>query len=193
MIMKSMKQNMYLAIVVILVALVIPQQTNAQFIKQLGRVVSEVGKAIIETPSNNTALNMEGVKIVTGHPDFKMVVKRCVASGENVLIDFVVTNIGESDVKEFIVRGSSDETKLYDNMGNVYNRGIQVSIGGLDFTNYSREVKLVAGVPTKFSMMVKNVPKKVTSFALIEPDICSADWNINKESVKVRNVPIYRE
>ncbi len=186
---------MYLTITAILVALIVPQQANAQFIRRLGRVVNDIGKTILETPSTNAAqsyANMEGVKIVTGHPDFKMVAKRCVASGEDVFIEFIVTNIGESDVKQFKVHGSSYSTKVYDDQGNVYKKDIQVSIAGLEYTFNDQEVKLVVGVPTKFTMIVKNVPTRVASFALIEPDIFSTDWNINRETVKVRNVPIYR-
>lgn len=40
------------------------QPLNAQFLKQLGKFVGEVGKALLETPSDNTAQGL--VNIVFG-------------------------------------------------------------------------------------------------------------------------------
>jgi hypothetical protein len=40
------------------------------------------------------------LKIVTNHPDFKINVKRCAASGKTVIIDLILTNEGATDVEK---------------------------------------------------------------------------------------------
>jgi len=131
-------------------------------------------------------------KIITGHPDFKLEIVRCAASGTNVVLDMIVTNTGYEDVRQFKVHGSNYATKFYDNLGNIYEDNIEVKIANKEFTHDAHEIRLVAGLPTRFSIIVKNVSSRATSFALVEPDIWVPDWGINLETVKIRNIPITR-
>lgn len=160
-----MKKNLILTLLSILVAFATPQKMIAQ-----------------------------NIKIVTGHPDLKIEVLRCAASGPNVVLDLMVTNTGYEDVKDFKVHGSGYATKFYDNLGNIYENGhsIEVKIANKEYTVEYHLIKLVAGLPTRLSYIVHNVSPRATSFALIEPDIWSPDWSINKETVKIRYVPITR-
>ena len=149
---------------------------------------------IIVTFAASQKMNAQNIKVITGHPDFKIEVLRCAASGPNVVLDLMVTNIGYEDVKEFKVHGSNYATKFYDNLGNIYERdqSVEVKIANKDYTVSDCTIKLVAGLPTRLSYIVHNVSPRATSFVLIEPDIWVPDWSINLETVKIRFVPIAR-
>ena len=133
------------------------------------------------------------IKIVTGHPDFNLKITRCVASGKNVVLDMVVTNLGENDVEQFKVHGSGYATKVYDDQGNIYDTDINVKIANKQYTTGAIEIKLVSGVPTKYSLMIGNVSPRAESLVLIEPDIWVPAWKTEYTTVKIRNVPITRE
>ena len=40
------------------------------------------------------------IKIITNHPDFKVKVKRCVASDKTVIVDLILNNEGTNDVEK---------------------------------------------------------------------------------------------
>lgn len=73
------------------------------------------------------------LKIVTNHPDFKIKVKRCAASGKTVVIDLILSNVGATDVENIegfggIYYGSPRGTEAYDDEGNIYQeRNIYIS------------------------------------------------------------------
>lgn len=192
-----------MSLVAVVFTMMAPQQANAQFFKQLGKIAEQVGKQLLEDPAvtqaeqgqtqTEASTQVNGVKIVTGHPDLKIVVNRCAASGTNVVIDLVITNIGSTDVEEFKLHGSTYGTKVYDDQGNIYDKDIQVKIANREYTKYSDEIKLVAGVPTRVSFLIKGVAAQAKTFVLFEPDAYVPFWNITKETVKLRNIPITRE
>jgi len=135
----------------------------------------------------------DGIKIITGHPDFKLKVTRCVANGKTVVLDMIVTNLGDSDVSQFKVHGSAYATKVYDDQGNIYDRNINVKIANKQYTEGAYEIKLVAGVPTKYSIMIDDVSPQAETLVLVEPDIWVPAWKTNLNTVKIRNIPITRE
>ena len=63
------------------------------------------------------------IKIVTGHPDLKVKVKRCAASGKTIILDLVFSNEGARDVESFALLGSPawNRGEAYDDEGNIYN------------------------------------------------------------------------
>ena len=133
------------------------------------------------------------IKIVTGHPDFNLKITRCVASGKTVVLDMVVTNLGENDIDLFKVHGSNYATKVYDDQGNIYDSNINDKIANKQYTTGSIEIKLVAGVPTKYSLMIENVSPQAETLVLVEPDIWIPAWKTVNSTVKLRNIPITRE
>lgn len=136
----------------------------------------------------------DGIKIVTGHPDFKLKVTRCAASGKTVVLDMVVTNLSDSDIEQFKVHGSRGySTTAYDDQGNIYDTDVSVKIANKQYTPYAIEIKLVAGVPTKYSLMIENVSPQAETLVLVEPDIYVPAWKITNKTVKLRNIPITRE
>jgi len=138
----------------------------------------------------------ESIKIVTGHPDLKIKVTRCAASGKTVVLDLTVTNVGDSDIPDFKVHGSGYATKIYDDQGNIYegyDKPIKVKIANREYTTESQEIKLVAGVPFKLSYLISEVSPQAETLVLVEPDIYCPSWSINKDIVKLRNIPIARD
>lgn len=141
----------------------------------------------------NVSSQEKPIKIVTGHPDFKLKVTRCAASGKTVVLDMVVTNMGDSDVDQFKVHGSGYATKVYDDQGNIYDSDINVKIANKQYTTGAHLIKLVAGVPTKYSLMIGNVSPQAEMLVLVEPDIWVPTWKTELNTVKIRNVPITRD
>ena len=63
----------------------------------------------------------DGIKIITNHPDFKIKVKRCAASGKTVVIDLILTNEGTNDIEGvYVCGGAWDCSEAYDDEGNIY-------------------------------------------------------------------------
>ena len=57
----------------------------------------------------------DGIKIITNHPDFKIKVKRCAASGKTVVIDLILTNEGTNDIEGvYVCGGAWDCSEAYD-------------------------------------------------------------------------------
>lgn len=133
------------------------------------------------------------IKIVTGHPDFKMKVTRCASSGKTVVLDMVITNLSDNDIDDFRVHGSSYATKVYDDQGNIYENDISVKIANKEYTTGCHAIKLVSGVPFKFSIMIPNVSIQAETLVLVEPDVYCTAWKITKDVVKLRNIPITRD
>ena len=55
--------------------------------------------AIFALGLQNVSAQDAPLKIVTNHPDFKIKVKRCAASGKTVVLDLILNNEGTNDVK----------------------------------------------------------------------------------------------
>ncbi|MCH5307354.1 MAG: hypothetical protein J1E37_04680 [Prevotella sp.] len=205
--MKTKRMLLVMAVVSMFVA---PQQASAQFLKQLGKAAENLGKSMLEsatTPSNSTSStstsqqstnkqsSSKGQSIVTGHPDFKIAIKRCAASGTTVVLDLVVTNVGDNDVESFEIYGSAygNATKVYDNLGNVYENDIYTKIANKEYVRNASTIKLVSNLPTNLSIKIENVSTKATSFVLVEPHIYASAWGTKPGIVKLRNIPITRE
>ena len=65
------------------------------------------------------------LKIVTNHPDFKIKIKRCAASGKTVVLDLILMNEGVNDVEGVMAFGGQGRwtwscAEAYDDEGNIY-------------------------------------------------------------------------
>ena len=58
------------------------------------------------------------LKILSNHPDLSVKIKRCVASGRNLVINLTATNEGYDDINGFKI--SPAITTAYDDEGNNY-------------------------------------------------------------------------
>lgn len=138
------------------------------------------------------------LKIVTNHPDFKIKIKRCAASGKTVIIDLILTNEGATDVEE--IRGAGGDwgnSEAYDSDGNIYQGG-NVKVRVANRTDYSSNgsgsFKIPTDVPMRYSICLENVPISVESIARLSLVFFCPKWGLDKNKmVKISNIPISRD
>lgn len=134
-------------------------------------------------------------KLVTNHPDFKIKVRRCEASGKTCVIDLILENVGSSDVT-IRVKSSFDHDSLiaYDDEANEY-KYINLSVGSKWIpTAYSENKTLLAGVPVKARIQIEGVAESATMFRRLDWRITSNAWGLDyNKPIKFINLPISRE
>lgn len=147
----------------------------------------------------------EPMSIVTNHPDFTVKVKRCVASGKTLILDFVAINTGIDNVNKFAL--APILTEVYDDEGNTYRGNIGAKVANQTnytyqrnaFTDLTMETKLLPNVPVKFSLIIPNFSQEATSVALIEIGVVCPKWNylVNFRSfsqrLAIKNIPVMRK
>lgn len=139
------------------------------------------------------------MKIVSGHPDFKVKVSRCVASGKSVIMDLVFQNIGSNDVQDVTVIGSyNGASEAYDSEGNIYkgqDTDIEIKIAnapGYDCHESSRFL-IPTDVPIKCSVRINGVPNNAESISRLLLIVNCPAWGIGWDNkLKITNVPISR-
>ena len=145
------------------------------------------------------------MQIYTHHPDFTVKVKRCVASGKTLILDFVVINTGVDDVNKFNI--APVLTEAVDDEGNSYRGNIGAKVANQAnytyqrnaFTDLAMETKLLPDIPVKVSLIIPNFSQEASSIALIEIGVVCPKWNyrINFRSFSqrlvIRNIPITRK
>ena len=138
--------------------------------------------------------------IVSNHPDFKIKVKRCAASGKTVIIDLLLTNTGTQDVDGLVAYGGRDEfghnlpTQVYDIEGNIYNYQIYVKLANSEKYSIEQWVDLLPDVPVKMSVKVEGVSTTAEAFARVRLSFKCNKWGLYQEKPAVlRNIPISRD
>lgn len=133
-------------------------------------------------------------QIVTGHPDFKVKVTRCAASGKTVVLDMVFTNVSETDVENWeISTHYSTNTVVYDSEGNVFKgNDLAVKVSNFDYSFGFNKLKMISDVPMKVSLQIKGVPETVESLARVDLAVKIPSFNIGNTPVKIKNIPISR-
>lgn len=129
-------------------------------------------------------------KLVTNHPDFKIKVRRCEASGKTCVIDLIIENVGSSDVDIHVKGGSWHGLIAYDDEANQYESiGIAVS----DKWGLGTHT-LPANVPLKARIQVEGVAESATMFRRLDWKIDCRAWGLNENKpIKFINLPISRE
>lgn len=141
------------------------------------------------------------LRIVTNHPDFKIKILRCAASGNTVVINMVFLNEGATDsgnvkiyVDQFGFPYDSWSLKAYDDEGNIYNRGARIQFANYQYAAMIESgIELVAGVPTKVNIKLPNVSETASCFPKITFLVKNDLWGIGDKPVEIRNVPITRD
>lgn len=132
-------------------------------------------------------------QIVTGHPDFKVKVTRCAASGKTVVLDMVFTNVSETDVEDWSIGTLYCNTVIYDSEGNVYkDNNLAVKVSNFDYSMGFNNLKMISDVPMKVSLQIKGVPETVESLARVDLHVTIPSFNIGNTPVKIKNIPISR-
>lgn len=141
----------------------------------------------------------DGIKIVTGHPDFKLKVTRCAASDKTVIIDLILSNEGTDDVENVILWACTTMEAIvtYDNEGNFYGCGSNLVklANNPEYSDHDSGVfTILSGVPMRLSIRIEGVSTSAESIARITlPFECQA-WGLNSQKpVKITNLPITRD
>ena len=139
-------------------------------------------------------------QIVTGHPDFKVKVTRCAASGKTVVLDMVFTNVSETDVEDWgiALNGNSillwdKVSTVYDSEGNIYKgNALAIKVSNYDYREWFNGLKMISDVPMKVSLQIKGVPETVESLARVDLVVNIPLFNVGSTPVKIKNIPISR-
>lgn len=138
----------------------------------------------------------DGLKIVTNHPDFKIKVKRCEASGKTVIVDLILTNEGTNDVEGINGKGGENGAEAYDDEGNIYNRrNLKVKVANSEMYNEwgSGKFNIPVGVPMKYSVRIEGVPQSAESIARLKLAFDYGGWGLdNSKPIRISNIPISR-
>lgn len=168
----------------------------------LGLFILESSAAVTSTSVPKCSFVLEipqsvsGLKIVTGHPDLKIKVSRCEASGTTCVLDLLVTNYAADANIRF--SGGKLGTKVYDDEGNVYtNLNVEIQPAGAvesscySFSNY--DVIYPTELPVKFRIIIKDVANAAKELKRISLKTYSATHSIDENPIMLYNIPISRE
>lgn len=140
------------------------------------------------------------IKIITNHPDFKVKVKRCVASDKTVIVDLILNNEGTNDVEkvDFGSSWTGAYHEAYDDEGNIYKDDkIRICVANTNEWKENRtdEFNIPAGVPIKVSIKIEGVPTSAEAIARLSLCFNCAAWGLayNKKPIKISNIPISRD
>lgn len=254
-----MKKILCVSVLTFAAMIAVPQESNAQFLKKLGKAVENVGKEVINSvtdslkvsqqqsttttttqkatklgtvkrlerqatvekattgaqttaagaqssttntasvSTNTTSANttqaggqFANVKVVTGHPDFKITLTRCIANDKTVLLEMTLLNVTDND-EELNVNAGYRDVKFYDNLGNIYEgKNVKVKLANHEYTNYNDNMNFVSNMPVKVSYMISDVSLNATEFVLADIRTYIPGMNVTGNIVKLRNIPIER-
>jgi hypothetical protein len=172
---------------------------SQKWLKKIGKALDDVNGALGGTTSTTTTISTiqsgsnisasDGAfRIVTNHPDFKIKVTRCEASGKTCVIDLILENVGSNDVS---LRNYSGDNMAFDDEANQYNGDkMKMAIG--DLSNWETVFfTLRAGVPIKARMQIESVPESVKLFRRIDMCLECEAWSLSyRKPIIFTNVPI---
>lgn len=191
----------------------IPTEGAAQkWLKNLEKVAKEVDNFLGDTKtssSDNYSTDTSGdkgqqakggTKIVTNHPDLSIKIKKCRASGNTCVIDMVVTNLGDKDLKNVIFySGYNNFSIAFDDEGNQYGKyalliGTNGNLSGRTLDNTDAWVLLPANVPIKMRMQIEGIPESATEFSRINLACQCAEFSLShNKPIILSNIPISRD
>jgi len=124
----------------------------------------------------------------SGNPSVEMNLKRTVAQGENVIMDFIVTcHIEAQNIYLF-------DPQIYDDEGNLYTGDHPRS--GLRYSHFTIDgrdagvLQLERDIPRKVRLTVQHVDEYASSFLLVK---IPYELNGARYTVVIKNLPISRQ
>ena len=137
------------------------------------------------------------LKIVTNHPDFKIKIERCAASGKTVVIDMLFSNEGTDDADgvSVVTNFEGRQCEAYDSEGNVYRQSISAYAKGLsDQYGNVKNFSLIPDVPMKIRITIDEFSETAEKIARLRLRVDCRKWKIGSgKLVEIRNVPITRD
>ena len=147
--------------------------------------------AMFALGAQNVSAQETPMKIVSGNPDLKVQVKRCVANGDQVFVDLTFMDEAE-DVEAVIL--CNGWTEVQDSDGNTYNGypNLFCKIAKGEYTPYPPSFTLLESTPIKVSFKLDKVPSSVESIARMKIRMESKKYGI-PNYVTIKNIPISRD
>lgn len=139
-------------------------------------------------------MSLQAQKVDTGHPDFKVKVTRCEASGKTVVIDMLWENTGSKDV---YITCRTYGSSAYDDEGNKFsgNGPLKIMFGNNGYYKDDLTDLLPSDLPVKVRLQIKDVPVSATMFRRVDINIYSNEWGglDGPRILKLTNIPISHE
>ena len=165
---------------------VMPQQANAQFLKELGKVLKDVGEEVLKdvtTPTTTTTTTSQANKTTTKaqqsastsehtakNPKIQVKVADCWRMGKYVWIQLTLNNQGEEDkTTEFYNDWQSNTTAVYDANGEKYPLGFVVDGSFINpvITNFI-SARCPSGVPVKVYVIASRVSQETKTIKRLD-------------------------
>lgn len=136
------------------------------------------------------------IKITTGHPDLKVKINRCEASGKLVIIDLTFTNMNEQDAEgntgPCTYNGKTYEPMAIDSQGNSFPIKFKVSNQN-DYSIWAT-VPLLSEIPAKVSLRTEGVPESSEFFSRLNLNFDCKTLGLDKTNIiQIKNIPITRD
>ncbi|MCM1520084.1 MAG: hypothetical protein NC098_04805 [Lachnoclostridium sp.] len=200
-----MKKTIILSLVTIMTSLLCPAEMSAQgFWKKVQKAGKDIEKTLngvsetLNSVSDNSTTTAGTSKTYTPGSDgrlstsseadgIKLKVKSCNVDDENnAVIVFTLTNNRPDDYRGWFSNNSSE---AYDDEGNLYQGSdiISYAPGNAVVYDYNSELKIPAGLTTKWKMRVRRVDPAATMLKKVRVRLT------NNQSFYIYNLPITRE
>lgn len=152
--------------------------------------------AIFAFGLQNVSAQDAPLKIVTNHPDFKIKVERCAASGNTLVLDLFFINQSVEDVDLCVLthyEGANCEA--YDNQGNSYSSSIFAYVKNKTNQYGNTDIfSLLPEIPMRVRMTIENFSETAESIARFRIRVDCNKWRLGKfKLVELRNIPITRD
>lgn len=186
-----MKKFLVRALAVSLFLMVVPQRTEAQFLKSLGKVLQTVGENVLNgtgtnaTTSGQATPSQPATTNQAPNPMVRVEVTNCYRLGKNVCIQLTLNNYGSQDKEVEIYNEWEDfTTAVYDGSGARYAMGLVVdnSFRDLSVTSFV-SVKCPRQVPVKVIVVAAGVPQETKQIGRL-------NFTVAKFVNTVRDIPI---
>jgi len=165
-------------------------KSHAQFLKKLGKSIDNVLGTEEVTNTSGTEANSSKITITTPHRNLKVNVLSAISNGDEFLLEFTITNVGEDIKGYYLMDGSSGKTIAFDNLGNQCYETILFGNVRSKNNGYA-ENTLINGVPVKVVVTITKFGTNATSFSQIKIGAGTDIWKIANHFV-FKNVPIIK-
>jgi len=135
-------------------------------------------------------------KITSPHPDLSIKVSRCVEANGTVILDLMITNLGNEEEIRFWGNATSPGTIAYDDEGNIYDSTISVGSPSKSLSGNRTYIVFPTDVPIKFRIQIDKVDPNATKIAVLKLKTSSSGamgLDQNKHVIQLQNIEFERK
>ena len=135
--------------------------------------------------------------VISGNPSVDVQVRRCIASGNDVLIDFIITCHNQWTKIVFSTNSSEEYgSRIFDDEGNLYKGGgyeLNVFFEIDNKTYPNGWLELAQDIPRKMRVIVKDVDEYASKFELVKISYLGNGTSSYHHHLIIKGLPITRE